>query len=92
VSVVNTVPGTLAHRLGNGFGGVSGPSLLPIGVLATRRVRERVTVPVIGVGGIRTANDAREYLAAGAVLVAIGTAALADPRVPERIARELTRG
>jgi dihydroorotate dehydrogenase (NAD+) catalytic subunit len=92
VSVVNTVPGTLAHRLGNGFGGVSGPSLLPIGVLATHRVRERVTVPVIGVGGIRTAADAREYLAAGAVLVAIGTAALADPRVPERIARELTRG
>ena len=42
--------------------------------------------------GIRTAADAREYLAAGAVLVAIGTAALAEPRVPERIARELTRG
>ena len=92
VSVVNTIPGTLAHRLGNGFGGVSGPSLLPIGVLATRRIGVRVALPVIGVGGIRTTADAREYLAAGAVLVAIGTAALADPRVPERIARELTRG
>jgi dihydroorotate dehydrogenase (NAD+) catalytic subunit len=92
VSVVNTIPGTLAHRLGNGFGGVSGPLLLPIGVLATRRITERIRLPVIGVGGIRTAADAREYLAAGAVLVAIGTAALADPRVPERIARELTRG
>jgi len=92
VSVVNTIPGTLAHRLGNGFGGVSGPSLLPIGVLATRRIGVRVALPVIGVGGIRTSADAREYLAAGAVLVAIGTAALADPRVPERIARELTRG
>jgi len=92
VSVVNTIPGTLAHRLGNGFGGVSGPSLLPIGVLATRRIRERMDIPVIGVGGIRTAGDAREYLAAGAMLVAIGTAALADPRVPERIARELARG
>jgi dihydroorotate dehydrogenase (NAD+) catalytic subunit len=92
VSVVNTIPGTLAHRLGNGFGGVSGPSLLPIGVLATRRIRERGGPPVIGVGGIRTAADAREYLAAGAVLVAIGTAALADPRVPERIARELAGG
>ena len=92
VSVVNTIPGTLAHRLGNGFGGVSGPSLLPIGVLATRRIRERMNIPVIGVGGIRTAGDAREYLAAGAMLVAIGTAALADPRVPERIARELARG
>ncbi len=92
VSLVNTVPGTLAGRLGNGSGGVSGPALLPIGVLATRRVRERVDVPVIGVGGIRTADEARQYLNAGASLVAIGTAALADPRVPERIARELARG
>lgn len=89
VSLVNTLPGTLAGRLGSGFGGVSGPALLPIGVLATRRVRERVGMPVIGVGGIRTAADAREYLGAGAALVAVGTAALADPRVPERIAREL---
>ena len=92
VSLVNTVPGTLAGRLGNGYGGVSGPGLLPIGVLATRRVRERLDLPVIGVGGIRTAGDAREYLDAGAALVAVGTAALADPRVPERIARELTHG
>jgi dihydroorotate dehydrogenase (NAD+) catalytic subunit len=46
-------------------------------------------MPVIGVGGVRTAADAREYLAAGASLVAIGTAAMADPRVPERIARAL---
>lgn len=92
VSLVNTLPGSLAQRLGNGFGGVSGPALLPIGVLATQRVRERVGLPVIGVGGIRTAADAREYLRAGAALVAIGTAALADPRVPERIAREGARG
>jgi dihydroorotate dehydrogenase (NAD+) catalytic subunit len=89
VSLVNTLPGTLDGRLGNGFGGVSGPALLPIGVLATRRVRERIDLPVIGVGGIRTASDAREYLHAGAVLVAVGTAALADPRVPERIAGAL---
>lgn len=92
ISLVNTIPGGLTGRLGNGFGGVSGPALLPIGVLATRRVRERVPLPVIGVGGIRTAADARQYLAAGASLVAIGTAALADPRVPERVARELARG
>ena len=89
VSLVNTMPGALAGRLGNPFGGVSGPALLPIGVLATRRVVERAGMPVIGVGGIRTAADAREYLAAGATLVAIGTAALADPRVPARVAREL---
>lgn len=92
VSLVNTIPGTLAGRLGNGFGGVSGPALLPIGVVATQRVRERVDLPIIGVGGIRTAADAREYLRAGASLVAIGTAALADPRVPNRIARALANG
>lgn len=92
VTLVNTIPGTLENRLGSGAGGVSGPALLPIGVLATRKVRTAVAIPVIGVGGIRTAADVREYLAAGAVLVQIGTAALADPRVPERIARELDRG
>ena len=92
VTLVNTIPGALDGRLGNGTGGVSGPALLAIGVLATRKVRGAVAIPVIGVGGIRTARDAREYLAAGASLVAIGTAALADPRVPERVARGLGRG
>lgn len=92
VTLVNTMPGLLDKRLGNGSGGLSGPALLPIGVLATRRVRERVNMPVIGVGGVRRTADAREYLTAGASLVAIGTAALADPRVPVRIARELMRG
>jgi dihydroorotate dehydrogenase (NAD+) catalytic subunit len=94
VSVINTIPGALDHRLGAPMGGVSGPALLPVGVLATRRIAEAVgtDLAIIGVGGIRTARDAREYLNAGAALVAIGTAALADPRVPERIARELARG
>ena len=86
----NPQPNSSDKRLGNGSGGLSGPALLPIGVLATRRVRERVDMPVIGVGGVRNVADAREYLAAGATLVAIGTAALADPRVPVRIARELS--
>jgi dihydroorotate dehydrogenase (NAD+) catalytic subunit len=80
-------------RLGNGNGGVSGPSLLPIGVLATRRVQEKAPgFPVIGVGGVRSANDVRQYLQAGAALVASGTAALGDPHLPERIIRELARG
>ncbi len=92
ITLVNTIPGMLDGRLGNGAGGVSGPALLAIGVLATRKVRAAVAIPGIGVGGIRTARDAREYLAAGASLVAIGTAALADPRIPERVARELGRG
>ncbi|MGB7211400.1 MAG: dihydroorotate dehydrogenase [Gemmatimonadales bacterium] len=95
VSLINTMPGALTEddgtpRLGQGRGGVSGPPLLPIGVLATRLVAERLPgVPIIGVGGIRSAADARQYLRAGAALVGIGTAGLADPRLPERIAREL---
>jgi dihydroorotate dehydrogenase (NAD+) catalytic subunit len=92
VTLVNTIPGLLDGRLGNGNGGLSGPALLPVGVLATRRVTEQTGMPVIGVGGIRTARDAREYLAAGASLVAIGTAALADPRVPGRLAKALAHG
>ncbi|MFN2317626.1 MAG: dihydroorotate dehydrogenase [Gemmatimonadales bacterium] len=100
VSLVNTMPGYLFHpsgqapRLGHGNGGVSGPALLPVGVLATRRVVERTRgeLPVIGVGGVTTAADARQYLAAGASLVGIGTAGLADPRVPERIVSELEGG
>jgi dihydroorotate dehydrogenase (NAD+) catalytic subunit len=95
VTVVNTMPGYLserggAPRLGNGNGGVSGPALLPVGVLAVRRIMDRSGgMPVIGVGGIRTAADARQYLRAGAALVAIGTAALANPRIPERIVEDL---
>jgi dihydroorotate dehydrogenase (NAD+) catalytic subunit len=92
LSLVNTMPATLEGRLGNGFGGMSGPALLPVGVLAIRKVRARLDLPLIGVGGIRTGADAREYLNAGADLIAIGTAALADPRVPERIARSLNGG
>jgi dihydroorotate dehydrogenase (NAD+) catalytic subunit len=94
ISVVNTMPGLLFRgdrpKLGQGNGGVSGPALLPIGVLATARVVERTGgMPVIGVGGIRTAEDARQYLRAGAALVAIGTAGMADPRAPERVVRGL---
>lgn len=98
VSVVNTLPGLLLHevgaaaRLGNGHGGVSGPALLAVGVLAAARVVERTGgMPVVGVGGIRSAADARQYLRVGAALVAVGTGALADPRLPDRIIRDLER-
>lgn len=98
-SLVNTIPGTLFRlgaevaqaRLGYGQGGVSGPALLPVGVLATRRVRERSGLPVIGVGGIRTLEDVGQYLTAGASLVAVGTAALASPRLPQRLAEAWMR-
>ena len=95
VSLVNTFPGTLteedgAPRLGAGRGGVSGPPLLPLGVLAVGQTRARLPdAVIIGVGGIRSAADVEQYLRAGADLVAIGTAGLADPRLPERIARAL---
>jgi len=92
VSVVNTMPGLLFEgrrpRLGNTHGGVSGPALLPVGLLAVARVRRQLpSVPIIGVGGISAMNHVEQYLSAGANLVAIGTAGLADPRLPERLAR-----
>jgi len=95
ISVVNTIPGLaidVERRrpvLGFGTGGVSGQGLLPVGVLATWKVRKATSVPIIGVGGISTANAALQYIIAGASLVAVGTAALRDPRVPERLVRDL---
>jgi dihydroorotate dehydrogenase (NAD+) catalytic subunit len=97
ITVVNTMPGLAFHedgraRLGQGNGGLSGPALLPVGLLAVQRVRARLPdVPIIGAGGIRTAADARDYFRAGADLVEVGTAALADPRAPERILAGLER-
>ncbi|HVZ77729.1 MAG TPA: dihydroorotate dehydrogenase [Gemmatimonadaceae bacterium] len=97
ITVVNTIPGLVvdvrARRpaLGWGSGGVSGSAILPVGVLATWRVTRAVAVPVIGLGGVRTAQDALQYVMAGATLVGMGTAALKDPRQPERVVRDLAR-
>jgi dihydroorotate dehydrogenase (NAD+) catalytic subunit len=91
ITVVNTIPGlvidldTRRPILGFGTGGVSGPAILPVGVLATWKVRQAVKLPIIGVGGVATAGDALQYIVAGASLVGVGTAALRDPRQPERI-------
>jgi dihydroorotate dehydrogenase (NAD+) catalytic subunit len=54
------------------------------------RARERVNVPLIGVGGIRTAEEAVQYMLAGASLVQIGTASFADPRAAERVLNGMT--
>jgi dihydroorotate dehydrogenase (NAD+) catalytic subunit len=95
ISVVNTLPGlvidveTRRPALGFGTGGVSGIGLLPVGVLATYRVASAVSLPVIGVGGINTATDIVQYLIAGASLVAVGTAAMQQPRLPEKLVVEL---
>src|SRR5690606_21588151 len=96
ITVVNTVPGLLleAHsgvpRLGAGPGGVSGPALLAVGVHAVTRVRARVDLPILGVGGIAGPADAARYLRAGASLVQIGTQSFADPRAALRVVRGLS--
>lgn len=95
ITLVNTLPALAIDverrrpALGFGTGGLSGAALLPVGVRATWMVRRAVTVPIMGVGGIACGTDAVQYLLAGASLVAVGTAALRDPRAPERIVREL---
>lgn len=97
ITVINTIPGLVVDvsrrrpMLGFGSGGVSGPGLLAVGVLATWRVRQAVRVPIIGAGGVQHATDALQYLLAGASAVAIGTAALADPKLPVRVVRDLER-
>jgi len=95
ISVVNTIPGLVIDVerrrpvLGFGTGGVSGAAILPVGVLATWKVRQAVGLPILGIGGVSSGNDALQYILAGASLVGIGTAALRDPRAPERIVSEL---
>ncbi len=98
LTLVNTIPGLVidvdARRpaLGFGTGGISGSAILPVGVLATWKVSRALPgVPIIGVGGIASATDALQYVLAGATLVAIGTAAMRDPRLPERIVADLDR-
>ncbi len=91
LTLVNTLPGLLydlATRrpvLGAGSGGTSGPAILPVGVHAVRDARRSVALPLIGAGGIRTAEDALQYVLAGASLVQLGTASFADPRSAERV-------
>jgi dihydroorotate dehydrogenase (NAD+) catalytic subunit len=95
ITVVNTIPGLVIDierrrpALGYGSGGVSGPAILPVGVLATYRVRKAVSLPIIGLGGVAHGTDALQYIIAGASLVGVGTAAMRDPRAPERIVTEL---
>ena len=97
ITVVNTLPGlaidveTRKPSLGFGTGGVSGPGLLPVGVLATYRVAQAVELPIIGVGGINKATDVVQYVLAGASLVAMGTAAMQQPRLPEKVIRDLEK-
>jgi dihydroorotate dehydrogenase (NAD+) catalytic subunit len=95
LAVINTVRGmaidveTWRPRLGNVTGGLSGPAIRPIAVLAVYEVARAVGIPIIGQGGIENLTDALEFFLAGASAISIGTANFTDPRIPERISAEL---
>ncbi len=82
---------TRRPRLGNGFGGLSGPAVKPIALRLVYEASRAVAIPVIGLGGIANGTDAAEFLIAGAQAVQVGTATFWDPRAPVRIARQLDR-
>ena len=75
--------------LARGAGGLSGPAVKPVAVRMVNQVVKAVSLPIIGMGGIMTGEDAAEIIMAGATMVGIGTAALSDPLAPPRILKEL---
>jgi dihydroorotate dehydrogenase (NAD+) catalytic subunit len=86
LSLVNTFVGTAINiqtrkfRMANRRGGLSGPCIKPIALYMVWRVASAVHVPIIGMGGISTAEDAIEFLLAGASAIAVGTANFVNPR------------
>ena len=75
--------------LGGGTGGLSGAALRPVALAQLAAVTARVSIPVIGMGGVQTTAQARQFLDLGARLVAVGTESFRDPLVGSRIAAEL---
>ncbi len=96
LSLINTLIGMkidIDRRrpvLGNVMGGLSGPAIRPVAVRMVYQVAQAVTVPIIGMGGIMTTEDALEFILAGASAVAIGTGNFVEPELAERMADELT--
>jgi dihydroorotate dehydrogenase (NAD+) catalytic subunit len=92
VSLINTLMGmavdirTRTPLLGNITGGLSGPAIKPIGLRMVWQVSQVVRIPIVGLGGILTAEDALEYLIAGATAVQVGSAHFIDPRAGVKIA------
>lgn len=92
VSLVNTFVSlaidinTRRPRIANVTGGLSGPAIKPIAVRMVWEAAKAVSIPVVGLGGILCAEDAVEFLLAGATAVQVGTASYADPRAVENIA------
>ena len=95
LSLINTIVSlaidarTRRPHIGAGFGGLSGPAIKPVALRFVWQAARAVRIPVIGLGGIATGEDAAEFLIAGASAVEVGTATFWDPRSPARIAREL---
>jgi dihydroorotate dehydrogenase (NAD+) catalytic subunit len=97
VSLVNTFVSlaidveTRRPRIANVTGGLSGPAIRPIAVRMVHEASKAVGIPVVGMGGIARAEDAVEFMLAGATAVQVGTASYADPRAVENIANGLRR-
>jgi dihydroorotate dehydrogenase (NAD+) catalytic subunit len=97
VSLVNTFVSlaidveTRRSRIANITGGLSGPAIKPIAVRMVHEASKAVSIPVVGMGGIVRAEDAVEFMLAGATAVQVGTASYADPRAVETIATGLRR-
>jgi dihydroorotate dehydrogenase (NAD+) catalytic subunit len=97
ISLVNTFLAlaidveTRKARIANFTGGLSGPAIRPIAVRMVYEAAQAVRIPVVGMGGIVRAEDAVEFLLAGATAVEVGTASYADPRAVEHIANGLRR-
>jgi dihydroorotate dehydrogenase (NAD+) catalytic subunit len=97
ISLVNTFIGlaidiqTRKSRIGNGFGGLSGPAIKPLALRLVYEASRAVRMPVIGLGGIVTGEDAAEFLIAGAAAVQVGTGTFLRPDAPLQVARQLTK-
>jgi dihydroorotate dehydrogenase (NAD+) catalytic subunit len=96
VSLINTLRAYAPHPtragaawLGNATGGLSGPAVRAVALAQVREVAARVSIPVIGMGGVQTGLHAASMLEAGATLVAVGTENFRDPAAGTRISREL---
>ncbi|AJC21780.1 dihydroorotate dehydrogenase [Pandoraea pulmonicola] len=76
---------TRKPKLGNVMGGLSGPAIKPLAIRLVHQCHRTVRIPIIGCGGIETADDAVEFLLAGATAVQVGTASFRDPAVMGRI-------
>jgi dihydroorotate dehydrogenase (NAD+) catalytic subunit len=94
VSLINTLRAMALDAagepwLGGRTGGLSGPAVFPVALAQVAAVARRVSVPIVGMGGVRTARHAQDMLDAGATLVAVGTESFRDPLAGARIAAGL---